>query len=143
MPTPAPTPGSPGTRVNVGSIFGAVAHGFWAGVTASPWTIALGIVCVLVLLMRAVQAIAYPRSGRDPVRRYTRADKAIILARAGHRCEHHGWLTGRCRETQRLEADHVIPWSRSGRTTVENGQALCRRHNRSKAATIPFGWRTS
>lgn len=140
-PAPTPAPSSPATpHLDVGGLLGGVAHGFWAAVTASPLTIALAALVVLVLLVRVVQAVAYPRIGRDPVRRYSRADKAAILARAGGRCEHHGWLTGRCRETEKLEADHIVPWSRSGRTTVANGQALCRRHNRAKGAVIPFAW---
>jgi hypothetical protein len=32
------------------------------------------------------------------------------------------------------------PHSRGGTTTVGNGQALCSRHNRAKAAHIPFEW---
>jgi 5-methylcytosine-specific restriction endonuclease McrA len=61
------------------------------------------------------------------------------LAHAGHRCEHHAPLLGRCRQTERLEADHIHPWSRGGQTAVANGQALCRRHNREKRAAVPFG----
>ena len=30
-----------------------------------------------------------------------------------------------------FEADHLIPYSKGGKTTIENGQVLCRRHNRS------------
>lgn len=33
------------------------------------------------------------------------------------------------------EVDHIIPHSRGGETTVENGQVLCRRHNRIKGAS--------
>ena len=32
------------------------------------------------------------------------------------------------------EADHVLPHSKGGQTIVENGQVLCRYHNRKKAA---------
>lgn len=62
------------------------------------------------------------------------------MTRAGGRCEFHGLLGGRCTATQRLQADHVHPHSRGGSTTVGNGQALCARHNRAKAARIPFEW---
>ncbi len=44
----------------------------------------------------------------------------------------------KCRECQRdvprdlLEGDHIIPWSRGGRTVMENLQALCIACNRRK-----------
>lgn len=121
-------------------ILGSVARGIWDGVTSSPWAMAAFAAFVLLLLVRVVHAVAYPPGRRDPVRRFTRADKAEILRRAGGRCEHHSLLLGRCRETERLEADHVHPWSRGGWTHPSNGQALCKRHNRAKRATIPFRW---
>jgi hypothetical protein len=34
-------------------------------------------------------------------------------------------------------ADHIIPWSRGGPTTVANGQLLCPKHNLIKGATLP------
>jgi 5-methylcytosine-specific restriction endonuclease McrA len=118
-------------------------HGFWTGITAlvssSPWVavvLALLIVNAVVGFMRAVI-----HSGpRDPVRRFTRMDKATILARAGGRCEHHSVVVGRCRATENLEADHVHPHSRGGWTHLLNGQALCRRHNKMKRATVPYEW---
>jgi len=59
------------------------------------------------------------------------------MRQAGGRCEHHTLLGERCRATQRLEADHLRPWSRGGRTDVANGQILCHRHNRAKNASVP------
>lgn len=32
-----------------------------------------------------------------------------------------------------MEADHIVPWSRGGKTVPENCQMLCRRHNREKS----------
>jgi hypothetical protein len=118
-------------------------HGIWQGfvsaVSASPW---LGVILVIAVaggVVRFVRSVIH--SGpRDPVRRFSRADKAAIVGRAGGRCEHHGWLFGRCRETERLEADHVHPHSRGGWTNIANGQALCRRHNREKRASVPFNF---
>jgi 5-methylcytosine-specific restriction endonuclease McrA len=80
------------------------------------------------------------RGPRDEVRRFPGAARAVIFARAGGRCEHHSWLGSRCAERRLLEADHVHPHSRGGWTNVANGQALCRRHNRFKRATVPFEW---
>ncbi|MCD8307010.1 MAG: DUF262 domain-containing protein [Clostridia bacterium] len=33
-----------------------------------------------------------------------------------------------------MEADHIIPWSKGGRTSADNCQLLCRNHNRRKGA---------
>ena len=47
---------------------------------------------------------------------------------------------GRCRrcgeefEIDRMEADHIVPWSKGGKTVEENCQMLCRKCNREKAA---------
>ena len=35
-----------------------------------------------------------------------------------------------------FEADHILPHSQGGQTLIENGQVLCREHNRSKGATV-------
>jgi hypothetical protein len=32
-----------------------------------------------------------------------------------------------------FEADHLKPWSKEGRTIIENGQVLCKHHNREKS----------
>ncbi len=32
-----------------------------------------------------------------------------------------------------FESDHLKPWSKEGKTTIENGQVLCRHHNRAKS----------
>lgn len=36
----------------------------------------------------------------------------------------------------KYQADHVLPWSKGGKTIVENGQLLCSHHNQSKGANI-------
>ena len=36
-------------------------------------------------------------------------------------------------EIEDMHADHIIPWSRGGHTTLENGQMLCRDHNLKKS----------
>jgi hypothetical protein len=35
-----------------------------------------------------------------------------------------------------FHADHIMPWSAGGPTTIENGQLLCRYHNQSKGASM-------
>ena len=134
MPTPAPQPPAAANPLH------AVLHGFWIGLeqtaTRNPWIVAVvGLVLVTAIVRSARVAI---HSGpRDPVRRFPRRDKAVLLARAGHRCEHHG-LFGRCMSTDRLEADHIHPHSRGGWTHVSNGQILCKGHNQAKRANIPW-----
>jgi hypothetical protein len=138
---PAPSPTTPAPAgVNVGEVAGDVLHGLWTGLTSSAWSVATLIALGTLMLIQAVHELSYPHSRRDPVRSFSRADKAMILDRAGHRCEHHTPLVGRCRQTKRLEADHVVPWSRGGPTIVGNGQALCRVHNRQKSARVPYRW---
>jgi 5-methylcytosine-specific restriction endonuclease McrA len=113
-----------------------VADGLWA----HPW---LGVLVVLVVMracVRSVRGIVHSVHARDAVRTFSRADKIKILTRAGGRCEHHSWLSGRCDQTLGLEADHVHPHSRGGWTDLANGQALCRPHNKAKAARVPWNW---
>jgi hypothetical protein len=132
-PHPSPSPsGEPATQI-VHSVW----HGLLSAAESSPWVVALLAILVAVSITRSVRDLIH--SGpRDPVRCFPRADKAIILARAGGRCEHHSPLFGRCRATERLEADHVHPHSKGGWTHVANGQALCHSHNHAKRAAIPW-----
>lgn len=118
----------------------AVLNGVWSGVEHAvvhqPW------VAVLIGLFVACGVVQKARrlihdGPRDPVRRFSRSDKALLLAWAANRCEHHS-LFGRCTSTERLEADHIHPHSRGGWTHVSNGQILCKRHNQAKRANIPW-----
>lgn len=84
------------------------------------------------------------RRWRDPLRLFSGQQKRELLVRAGDRCEHKSPLWRRCRQTRWLEADHIRPWALGGRTELWNGQILCHRHNRRKAArfTTPiYRWR--
>ena len=45
-----------------------------------------------------------------------------VLARDGYRCR-------QCGATERLEMDHIHPWSKGGEDTLENLQVLCRSCN--------------
>jgi 5-methylcytosine-specific restriction endonuclease McrA len=111
-----------------------------AGVLATPWPAGLLVIFVIGKVVQLSHAIVHRGHARDLRRSFSRAEKAQLLERAGHRCEHHTWLLGRCRQTEALQADHVHPHSRGGVTDVANGQALCQRHNRRKAARVPWGW---
>lgn len=135
MPTAPSRPSSP---PNPGT---AVLHGVIDGVhdTASqhPWLVVLLVALLIPGLVRSAR-VAMHTGPRDPVRRFTRADKQLLLTYAGNRCEHHGPFGHRCRATDRLEADHVHPHSRGGWTHLSNGQILCKAHNREKNAAIPW-----
>ncbi len=37
-------------------------------------------------------------------------------------------------ELSEMEADHIVPWSKGGKTIQDNCQMLCRRHNNDKRA---------
>jgi len=96
-----------------------------------------GVFIVLLLVLSLSRRLRGVTAYKDPERRFSRAQKAETLRRAGGRCEHHHLLYGRCGEQVRLEADHVHPHSRGGWTDLANGQALCRRHNKTKWAKVP------
>lgn len=36
-------------------------------------------------------------------------------------------------EINEMEADHIVPWSKGGKTVLENCQMLCMKHNRTKS----------
>ena len=130
---------SPSPNVDGRHILHSVTSGLWHAIVTTPWLAALLVLTLLLGVVRIVRDVIH--SGpKDPVRRFSRQQKAIIVERAGGRCEFHGWLSGRCRATDRLEADHVHPHSRGGWTDVANGQALCRRHNQLKRAAMPYDW---
>ncbi len=131
------------TQDPIGTILGPVWHGIWMGVTSSPWTGALFVIFIVMAMVRMYRVIRWApiaMARRDQVRRFGGFDRAALLRCAGGRCEWHGVLAGRCRETKNLQGDHVHPHSRGGSTTVGNGQVLCSRHNKQKAARIPFNW---
>lgn len=98
----------------------------------------------LVLLLILVTAPPFGRgvwqAQRDPWRVFKFGVRRRIFERAGGRCEAPAFLVwGRCSEAA-AEADHVVPWSRGGKTVLANGQALCTAHNRSKGSARPPWW---
>lgn len=140
-PAPAPT-ATPSVAPDalVHTVLHSVLQGVARTLTSSPWLTAGFAVLLVIAVGRVFRKVVYPSGPRDPLRLFTSGDKATILARAGGRCESHSAIVGRCQAVNDLQADHVIPWSRSGRTAIENGQALCKQHNRAKSAKVPFKW---
>jgi hypothetical protein len=71
----------------------------------------------------------------DPQRAFTDAQRKVIWIRDGKRCQVRTHCAGQECDWENWHADHKIPWSRGGTTTVENGQVCCPSCNLSKGAT--------
>lgn len=95
-----------------------------------------GVIAGCFVLAAVVGRVSGRGAQHDPQRAFTPAQRQAIFARAGWRCEHFGLLGVRCRH-QAAHADHVVPWSRGGASTLANAQALCARHNLAKGARMP------
>jgi 5-methylcytosine-specific restriction endonuclease McrA len=108
--------------------------------SSAPWVAGFFAVMAFSTLVRGVRRVVHGRHPKDPQRRFSGFQREEIFTRAGNRCEHHSWPFGRCGETDHLQADHVHPHSWGGATAIENGQVLCRRHNKQKAARVPWNW---
>ncbi|WP_209020737.1 HNH endonuclease signature motif containing protein [Nocardioides sp. 1609] len=105
----------------------------------APWLI-VAAVCVIVLRFPMLGRGPGMVASRDPWRRFQGGPRRLVIYRAAGRCEGGLlWFWGRCSRAA-TEADHVYPHSRGGPTVPSNGQALCHRCNRAKAATRPAWW---
>ena len=77
-------------------------------------------------------------------RSFSRTQKLELYMRSNGKC----CLCGCQISVDNFEADHIIPWSKGGKTVLTNGQALCKSCNQSKSATmtvpyhnhLPAGW---
>lgn len=72
---------------------------------------------------------------RDARRRFSRRQKRTMALRARFQCE----LCGTDTPISKAHADHIIPYSRDGATTLGNGQYLCASCNLRKGAKMPGG----
>lgn len=102
-----------------------------------------GILSVIVLGIAAILLKHRKPLEKDPQRLFSPEQVGHLTRAAGGRCEHKSPLGPRCSRKGDW-ADHVVPWSRGGRTELTNGQMLCREHRDSKAHKMPsrlYRWR--
>lgn len=118
----------------------SVWHGIALALDASLLLDALLGVIVAALVVHVVRLAVHRHHAADPMLRFHPADRTLVLARAGHRCEHHSIFGTRCPLTDGLQADHIHPHSHGGWTAVANGQALCARHHVLNPGAVPWGW---
>ena len=76
-----------------------------------------------------------PAGTRRAQRLFTDRERFQILKRDRFRCKLCG-ASPATNPTVELEVDHIIPFSKGGPTTIENGQTLCHRCNRHKGDSI-------
>ncbi len=62
------------------------------------------------------------------IRKFDESDKETAYAECGGKCAH----CGKVFEIGEMEADHIVPWSKGGRTEYSNLQMLCKECNRRK-----------
>ena len=76
----------------------------------------------------------YLLSGREresalSIRKFTESQKRTAFERQGGTCR----ICGRRFSYEEMEGDHIVPWSKGGKTVPENLQMLCRRCNAVKS----------
>ena len=72
---------------------------------------------------------------KDPRRAFTDDERYIIWYRSNGKCQNSNCSNKEISINQ-MHADHIIPHSRGGETTLENGRALCRQCNTSRGGCI-------
>lgn len=68
---------------------------------------------------------------KDSTRQFTQEERFVIWYKADQHCENP-----ECKkriELHEMHADHVVPWSAGGKTTLANAQALCMQCNLKKS----------
>lgn len=98
--------------------------------------VALIVVGAIALVWAASTVMRLGQKTTDPVRMYSADLRRACFERAGNRCEQAVWVIARCPRPA-AHADHWFPHSKGGATTLENGVAMCARHNTSKGARVP------
>lgn len=74
---------------------------------------------------------------KDDQRIFTHDQRLAIYRRDNGSCQVKLRCTGTKCEWDHWEADHIVPWSKAGRTTVVNGQVACPTCNAAKSDLTP------
>ena len=82
--------------------------------------------------------ILYGQEKSLNLRAFDNATKRTVYERQDGHCpycdqEKDGEHIGERYKLEEMEGDHIVPWSKGGKTTIENCQMLCRRHNNLKS----------
>ncbi len=64
------------------------------------------------------------------MRAFPEGDKLIMYERQHHKCA----ICNKEFKISDMHGDHIIPWSKGGKTTLDNGQMLCTLCNLKKSA---------
>ena len=70
---------------------------------------------------------------KDNNRIFTDEQRIIIWRRDKETCQLKIKCNGKKCDWENWEADHIIPWSKGGKTTIENGQVACPECNKAKS----------
>ena len=76
----------------------------------------------------------YSKSYNPSTRNFSKGMKQKAYNAQGGRCRH----CGKHGSMKDMEADHIVPYSKGGRTTYSNLQILCRPCNRSKGNRFSY-----
>jgi len=75
------------------------------------------------------EMIGHPEPSHLSIRKFTNTMKRKAYERQNGKCAR----CGQACDFEDMDADHILPWSKGGRTIPENCQMLCKKCNRTKS----------